>query len=90
VGGVPRAAGGDAGQHGARRLVEHEVARSLRRSKSDSESVRVALEDARLLADELASLIVRLERTATEPDGPVRDEAPTFRGDDAATAGDWR
>jgi hypothetical protein len=32
------------------RLVEHEVARSLRRSKSDSESVRVALEDARQLA----------------------------------------
>jgi len=72
------------------RLVEREVARSLRRSKSDSESVRVALEDARGVADELASLIVRLERTATEPDSPVRDEAPTLRGDDAAPSDDWR
>ena len=69
------------------RLVEHEVARSLRRSKSDSESVRVALEDARQLADELASLIVRLERTATAPDGPAGDK---FRVDDAAPADDWR
>ena len=45
-------------------LVEREVARSLRKSKSDAESVRVALEDARQLAAELAALITRLERPA--------------------------
>ncbi len=72
------------------RLVEHEVARSLRRSKSDSESVRVALEDARQLADELASLIARLERTATAPGRPVGDKDRVFRVDDAAPADDWR
>ena len=76
---------------GLGRLVEHEVARSLRRSKSDSESVRVALEDARQLADELASLIARLERTAaTAPDGPVGDKAPVLRVHDAAPADDRR
>lgn len=72
------------------RLVERDVARSLRRSKSDSESVRVSLEDAREVADELASLIARLERAATALDSPARDEAPPFRGDDAAPARDWR
>jgi len=70
------------------RLVEREVARSLRQSKSDSESVRVALEDARQLADELASLIVRLERAAAVLHSPVRDEDPAFR-DVAAPADDW-
>jgi hypothetical protein len=72
------------------RLVEREVARNMRRSKSDSESVRVALENARLLADELASLIARLEHAASAPDSPVRDEAPTFRAGDAVPADDWR
>jgi hypothetical protein len=48
------------------RLVERDVARSLRRSKSDAEGVRVALEDAREVAEELASLIARLEREAGE------------------------
>ena len=44
-------------------LVERAVAVERRRSASDVEGVRVALEDARLVASELASLIARLERT---------------------------
>jgi len=38
----------------------------VRRSTSDGEGVRVALEDAREVAEELASLIARLEREAGE------------------------
>ena len=72
------------------RLVERDVARSLRRSKSDFESVRVTLEDARQVGDELASLITRLERAATALDGPVQPEDPGFRGNDAPPADDWR
>ncbi len=44
-------------------LVERAVAVERRRSASDVEGVRVALEDARMVARELASLIARLERT---------------------------
>ena len=72
------------------RLVERDVARSLRRSKGDSESVRVALEDARQLADELASLITRLERTDGALDGLVPNEGSALRGDDPARVGDSR
>jgi hypothetical protein len=43
------------------KLVELEVARHHRRSASDAEGVREAVRDARLVADELASLIARLE-----------------------------
>jgi len=46
------------------RLVEREVARTARSSASDSEGVRVALEDAREVAAELAALIARLEPLA--------------------------
>ena len=46
-------------------LVRREVGRSARRSASDLEGVRIALEDARQLADELASLVARLERAAS-------------------------
>jgi hypothetical protein len=46
------------------RLVEREVARSSRSSASDAEGVRVALEDARQVAGELATLIARLEPLA--------------------------
>jgi hypothetical protein len=45
-------------------LVRREVGRSLRRSASDPVGVRIALEDARRLSDELASLITRLESAA--------------------------
>ena len=46
------------------RLVEREVARTARSSASDAEGVRVALEDARAVAGELAALIARLEPLA--------------------------
>jgi hypothetical protein len=47
-------------------LVRREVGRRARRSASDADGARLALEDARQLSDELASLIARLER-ATRP-----------------------
>jgi hypothetical protein len=46
------------------RLVEREVARTARSSASNPEGVRVALEDAREVAGELAALIARLEPLA--------------------------
>ena len=49
------------------RLVEREVARTARRSASDADAARVALDDARELAGELATLITRLERLAETP-----------------------
>src|SRR6516225_354447 len=48
-------------------LVRREVSRSARRSASDLEGVRIALEDARQLSDELATLIARLERAGSAP-----------------------
>jgi hypothetical protein len=48
-------------------LVRREVGRISRRSASDPEGARVALEDARQLSDELASLIARLERAGSAP-----------------------
>jgi hypothetical protein len=47
-------------------LVRREVGRAARRSASDANGARLALEDARQLSDELAALICRLER-ATGP-----------------------
>jgi hypothetical protein len=43
-------------------LVKREVGRAARRSAGDADRARIALEDARQLSDELASLIARLER----------------------------
>jgi hypothetical protein len=48
-------------------LVRREVGRNARRSASDLEGVRIALEDARQLSHELAALIARLERTGSAP-----------------------
>jgi Arc/MetJ-type ribon-helix-helix transcriptional regulator len=48
-------------------LVRREVGRRARRSASDLEGVRIALEDARKLSNELASLIARLERAGSAP-----------------------
>jgi hypothetical protein len=45
-------------------LVRREVGRAARRSASDASGARLALDDARRLLDELASLIIRLERAA--------------------------
>ena len=56
-------------------LVRREVGRAARRSASDADGARLALEDARQLSDELATLITRLER-ATGP-RPYRPESPT-------------
>jgi hypothetical protein len=53
------------------RLVEREVGRSARRSATDGEGVHLALEDAREVADELATLIARLEKLG------VRRASPT-------------
>lgn len=44
-------------------LVEWEVAAHRRRTAFDADGVREAVQDARLVADELASLIARLERS---------------------------
>jgi hypothetical protein len=43
------------------RLVEREVASYRRRTALDAEGVNVAVQDARLVADELSALIARLE-----------------------------
>jgi hypothetical protein len=43
-------------------LVGREVGRKARRSASDPQGIRVALADAREVADEPSSLIARLER----------------------------
>jgi hypothetical protein len=54
-------------------LVRREVGRNARRSASDTDGARLALEDARRLSDELASLIARLERaTGPSPAPSVR------------------
>lgn len=51
-------------------LVEREVGRQPRRSAGDPEAARLALEDARSVAEELATLIGRLEHMT----GNARDE----------------
>jgi hypothetical protein len=43
-------------------LVRREVGRRERRSASDEQGVRLAVEDARAVAGELQGMIVRLER----------------------------
>jgi hypothetical protein len=43
------------------RLVEREVAARRRLTASDAEGVRLAVDDARIVADELTALIARLE-----------------------------
>jgi hypothetical protein len=45
-------------------LVRREVGRAARRSATDADGARIALEDARQLSDELVALIARLERAA--------------------------
>lgn len=55
-------------------LVRREVGRHQRRSAADADSVRIALDDARELAGELASLITRLERaTQSREERPERN-----------------
>src|SRR5438105_8821955 len=56
-------------------LVEREVGRQRRRSASDAESARLALQDARSLAQELEQLISRLEPLAVES-GDARTPRP--------------
>jgi hypothetical protein len=48
-------------------LVRREVGRNARRSAGDLKGVRIALEDARQLSDELALVIARLERVGSAP-----------------------
>ena len=57
-------------------LVRREVGRAARRSARDTDGARLALEDARQLSDELASLITRLERAAGSGAGPSGDLEP--------------
>jgi hypothetical protein len=45
-------------------LVRREVGRRERRTASDEQGVRLAVEDARAVAEELQEMIVRLERQA--------------------------
>jgi hypothetical protein len=68
-------------------LVRREVGRAARRSASDASGARLALADARKLLDELASLIVRLERAArlgavpSAKREPVSEAAPHWADD---------
>jgi inorganic triphosphatase YgiF len=50
-------------------LVRQEVGRRERRTASDEQGVRLALDDARVLAGELQEMVARLEHQAssTEP-----------------------
>ena len=57
-------------------LVRREVGRNARRSASDTDGARLALEDARRLSDELASLIARLERATGPSPAPSVQGAP--------------
>jgi hypothetical protein len=57
-------------------LVRREVGRAARRSASDADGARLALEDARQLAGELASLIARLERAAGPSPAPSVGRVP--------------
>jgi hypothetical protein len=45
-------------------LVTREVGRSARRSAGDVHGMRLALDDARQLADELTTLVARFERAS--------------------------
>ena len=65
-------------------LVRREVGRKARRSANDAGVIRAALADAREVADELTSLIARLEH-ATATDLRSRDDELSF-GDERQ---DW-
>jgi hypothetical protein len=58
-------------------LVRREVARNARRSADDAAGIRIALADAREVADELTSLITRLERAAAN-DLQSPESEPSF------------
>jgi len=61
-------------------LVRREVGRAARRSASDADGVRLALADARQLAEELAALIRRLETApAPIPSGELEPVVPAER-----------
>jgi hypothetical protein len=60
------------------RLVEREVGRTARASATDGDGARLALEDAREVARELAGLIARLERT--QRSAATAGGAPPRRG----------
>jgi hypothetical protein len=66
-------------------LVRREVGRQARRSANDAGGIRLALADAREVADELASLIARFER-----DGSANDLAAQPKGRLSAHARLWR
>jgi hypothetical protein len=68
-------------------LVRREVGRRARRSASDADGTRLALEDARQLSDELASLITRLERAA-DPGAVPYLEGRSVSASDPHWAGD--
>jgi hypothetical protein len=73
-------------------LVRQEVGRAARRAASDADGARLALEDARQLSDELASLVARLERTAGPAAVRSRDLEPMSHVEDSHWAGDplWK
>ena len=58
------------------RLVEREVGQAARRSATHGGGVHLALEDAREVADELATLIARLEKVGATPASPPTQPAP--------------
>jgi hypothetical protein len=60
-------------------LVRREVARKARRSADDADGIRIALADAREVADELRSLIARLELAAAD-DLPSAESKISFGG----------
>lgn len=57
-------------------LVRREVGRAARRAANDTDGVRLALEDARALSDELAALMARLEQSAGPAAVPSADVEP--------------
>jgi hypothetical protein len=58
------------------RLVEREVGKAARRAATDGGGVHLALGDAREVADELATLIARLEKLGARPASPPTQPAP--------------
>jgi hypothetical protein len=58
-------------------MVRREVGRKARRSANDADGIRVALADAREVADELTSLIARLERAAANESRSYNDKSPS-------------
>jgi hypothetical protein len=69
-------------------LVRRQVGRAARRSASDADGARFALEDARQLSDELAALIIRLERAAGS--AAIRCGAPERPSERPGWARDFR